>query len=162
MNPFDYIRWQTPNLAALGYTSTTLDVQKQLNFVGFNVAEDGLLGPETRGAIAALQRGLGVTVDGTWGPQTQAAYDADIPTDHDRAKAAAAAWNAGGRPGMAAPTSAGSPGDPVPAVVPAPGPAPAPPFSMNALVKKPLFWAGLGATAIVLYYAFRPKQHPQF
>ena len=58
--------WQTP---------TTMEIQRALNRLGFDVSVDGVTGPETRAAIREFQRSAGLTVDGIAGPKTLAALD---------------------------------------------------------------------------------------
>ena len=52
------------------------DLQLRLNALGFDAGrEDGILGDETRGALAEFQRAAGLPVDGICGPTTIAALD---------------------------------------------------------------------------------------
>lgn len=46
-------------------------VQAQLKKLGFNVAEDGIFGPNTHNAIITMQTIFGYDVDGIVGPATE-------------------------------------------------------------------------------------------
>lgn len=51
-------------------------LQRSLNALGFDAGkEDGILGPDTVGALREFQRNAGVTVDGICGPETLGALD---------------------------------------------------------------------------------------
>jgi len=50
------------------------ELQRRLNALGFDAGrEDGILGPETEGALRQFQRNAGTTADGVCGPATLAA-----------------------------------------------------------------------------------------
>jgi N-acetylmuramoyl-L-alanine amidase len=49
------------------------ELQRRLNALGFDAGrEDGILGPETQGALRQFQRNAGTTADGVCGPETLA------------------------------------------------------------------------------------------
>ena len=52
------------------------ELQRRLNELGFDAGRsDGILGPETEGALRAFQRNAGITPDGVCGPATLRALD---------------------------------------------------------------------------------------
>ena len=52
------------------------ELQRRLNELGFDAGRsDGILGPETEGALRAFQRNAGITPDGVCGPATLHALD---------------------------------------------------------------------------------------
>lgn len=57
----------------LTYSDETYQLQWNLSALGFNVAQDGQFGSETRQAVMDFQSTWGLTVDGIAGPMTQAA-----------------------------------------------------------------------------------------
>lgn len=59
----DYVRW----------------LQRSLNqILGLRLAEDGMMGPQTRSAVRRFQQSRGLTVDGVVGPRTEAALQATL------------------------------------------------------------------------------------
>src|SRR5262249_31680013 len=47
------------------------ELQRRLNALGFDAGkEDGILGPDTAGALLEFQRNAGLTPDGIFGPET--------------------------------------------------------------------------------------------
>ena len=64
------------NLTTLSWS----DIQKLLNNFGYNLAEDGILGPNTTAALTSFQSSHGLTVDDTVGPLTLAALQATPTT----------------------------------------------------------------------------------
>lgn len=71
----------TTSSSSVDYASDIAALQRMLNDVmGTALDVDGIFGPKTQAATAALQRklndaGASLDVDGVWGPLTQAAYD---------------------------------------------------------------------------------------
>ncbi len=62
-------------LPGLTYSDDTLNLQSQLNGLGFGpISIDGKYGPETKQAVMDFQYTMGgLTIDGIYGPETQAA-----------------------------------------------------------------------------------------
>ena len=64
----------------------TRDVQAALLSLGYSVAVDGVIGPKTKTAIQAFQRGRGLAADGVVGPQTIKALQAPWRRRLDRVR----------------------------------------------------------------------------
>ena len=54
----------------LNYSNETLQLQKDLNTLGYSITIDGLFGPETQNAVMSFQQSVGIEVDGVAGPIT--------------------------------------------------------------------------------------------
>ena len=57
----------------LAYDHSVVTLQHALSLLGFSIAQDGLVGPETESAISKFQATNKLTVDGKAGPETWAA-----------------------------------------------------------------------------------------
>jgi peptidoglycan hydrolase-like protein with peptidoglycan-binding domain len=55
-----------------------LAVQRQLNILGYALAEDGIFGRHTKAAVRHLQNVAGIASDGIVGPNTHALLDAYV------------------------------------------------------------------------------------
>jgi lysozyme family protein len=58
--------------------STVLGVQSKLNALGYDLAEDGRFGRNTKAAVRHFQSVVGLSTDGIVGPNSHAALDAYI------------------------------------------------------------------------------------
>lgn len=56
-------------------------VQSALKQAGYNIATDGLMGPQTDAAIRAFQKANGLVVDGIVGPKTSIALQRSLPVN---------------------------------------------------------------------------------
>lgn len=62
----------------LTYSDETLQLQKDLNALGYSITIDGLFGSETQGVVMSFQQSAGIEADGIAGPITLSAIQATL------------------------------------------------------------------------------------